>query len=98
LWHVVLSGPATPSGGVLYVNDGAGVLALRLADGRILWCQQAFGSMQSNLVADSGYLFGTMSGEDDPCHMPFVHQSPMIRALRSADGSIAWTQALDATP
>ncbi len=71
------------------------IFAFRLADGMVLWHQQALAS--TGIVVDSGYLFETASGVDNPCRTPAVHQAPQIRALTTADGGIAWTQILAAT-
>jgi outer membrane protein assembly factor BamB len=82
--------------GALQGASHAEISAFRLEDGLLLWRQQVLASRTTGIAADSGDLFETLSGEDNPCRTPAVHEAPVIRALRGADGTVAWTQALTA--
>jgi putative pyrroloquinoline-quinone binding quinoprotein len=73
------------------------IFAYRLSDGAVLWRQRAPTTGSAGLAAASGYLAGVASGAISPCRDHAVDQAPTLRAFRSADGSIAWTRALDAT-
>jgi outer membrane protein assembly factor BamB len=83
--------------GVLGHAAHAVIAAFRLADGTLLWRTKVpWSSTSPSIAADSGDLFATEWGLDTPCSLPPVHQAPVIRALRGADGTVAWTQPLDA--
>jgi hypothetical protein len=82
--------------GALQGASHAVIAAFRLEDGMLLWRQQVLASTSPTIAADSGYLFETERGLDDPCRTPPVHQAPQIRALTSAGGAVAWAQALTA--
>ncbi|MGZ6376492.1 MAG: hypothetical protein ACXWPI_17460, partial [Ktedonobacterales bacterium] len=73
------------------------ISAFRLTDGAVLWQQRALAST-SGIVAEARYLLEFVSGVDNSCHTPAIHQAPQIRMLSSTDGSVVWIHALDVTP
>ncbi len=84
--------------GALQGASHAVISAFRLDDGTLLWRQQVPASTIAGVAVDSGYLFETEWGVDNPCSSPPAHEAPVIRALTSADGGVAWTQVLNAEP
>ena len=60
------------------------ISAYRLTDGVVRWHRQALAT-STPIFAASGYLFEATNG------------GPVIRALATTNGAVAWTRALDAT-